>query len=644
MPKIVINEVDNTIYGKKEVTSDNIVFIPGTATTGPSEPTLLASQADFKNIFGPTSPDSGTNTATAWDYANNLLMLGMPVLFKRITEPIDGSSQPLVKNAKTDISVESSMDIISSELSIDVIDEIFTVKYNRLVKANSVAMTLSNSEGTEIYSVGPKYGPWDNSNPEGTTDGFEPGEGKFEVSVKASPSTPQEDWLDPTKFGDGAYKIAITVSDSNNNYQDIIATFTKSSDAISNIVPSVESHKVAVVEATYGGTYGNILNYSIDVADTAYYFKVYANNKLLESHRIASISEGDTPADRNKKLLEGMRNLKTNSVKVFVEDESNFALSSVAHKYLLGGEDADESAVREIIPTVFAEYADKLIYNIKFITSGGYTDVSSNSTPIADAMIELAESRGDCLAVPDIPINLPEDEVTTFFANVNSSYAAAYAPWCYVKLYDKSEKWVCPSYVFLTALGKSVNIGNPIYLPPAGVKRAQLANVMSTEYQIGTAILDEWQSTNPQSINPIMKIYNYGYVIYGQRTLYSVVEDSATGQTSALQELSVRIVSNEIKRLIYNTAMYLTFDQNNLYTWNAFKARVEPELESMKSNNGITDFKVIMDSATTSNDDMNEGKIRGAVLVSVTHAAENFEIDFTLEQSSVTFDEDELTV
>jgi hypothetical protein len=135
-----------------------------------------------------------------------------------------------------------------------------------------------------------------------------------------------------------------------------------------------------------------------------------------------------------------------------------------------------------------------------------------------------------------------------------------------------------------------------------------------------------------------MKIHNYGYVIFGQRTLYASVGGAvANEEVSALQELSVRLVANEIKRNIYNISMYLSFDQNNLHTWNAFRARLEPELDKMKINNGITDYKVVMvDPINT-----DSRAIHGLVKVSITHAAEDFVIDFQLEQSSVVFNEEE---
>lgn len=515
MPSIYIRETDNTIYGLSTVNSDNIVFVPGSATTGPSDnPILIGSVEEFVNTFGPSAPESSDRTVgSSWDYAYGLLYAGMPVLYKRITQKVNGA---------------------------DV----------------------------------------------------------TELTKKASANV-----LD--------------------NYSD-----------------SGSATTVAKVEAMYGGSYGNQLNYSVEISSTAYYFKVYRANKLLENVRLISVTEDDDEESIKEKLLAAIptKTFQNITLEIVESAKDSFKLVAAEHVYLSGGEDANEADILEQLPKEYEVLEDKYVYDVKFLTSGGYYDADKSTTSISDSMIDLAEKRMDCVAIPDIPIGLAREEVTSFFTR-STSYAAVYAPWIYMRLPDRSEKWMPPSFVFMYTLAKSVSSGNNLWVPPAGVTRASVPEAIKAEYEIGGTTLEKWQETNPQSINPIMQLRQYGYVIYGQRTLYSQIEGS-TDYRSALQELGVRIVVNEIKRAAFNISLALTFDQNTIRTWNEFRGRLDPILAQMKADRGIIDYQIIMDETVISTEDIDQNRIRGVIRVSVTRALEDFDITFELEPSAVTFSDD----
>lgn len=519
MPSITIREADNTIYGLSTVSSDNIVFIPGSATTGPSDRAiLLGSVNELINVFGPSSPEgSDSVVGSAWDYAYGILYSGLPVLFKRITDLTSGTS-------KTALTETAEVDIM---------------------------------------------------------DGY-----------------------------------------TNNN------------------TPLENAVKVATIKAKYSGTFGNKLTVSIEVLPTSYYLKVYKSGSLLENIKLLTISGTEDAETIRTKLIESIESLdcETIDIELMENAKASFALTSVEHLALSGGKDADESEVIKQVPLEFAELSDKYVTDVKFLTGGGYYDADKADTLITNAMIDLAESRTDCVAFPDVPIGLPREDVTSYFTR-SSSYAAVYAPWIYMQLPDRTYKWMPPSYVFLYTLGKSLSAGGSLWNPPAGVTRATVAEAVKSEYEIGSSILEKWQETNPQSINPIMSLRQYGYVIYGQRTLYSNVDGNKLN-ISSLQELGVRIVINEIKRTAFNIALALTFEQNNVRTWNEFRGRLDPILSQMKTDRGIVDYQIIMDDTVTSTKDVDTNKIRGIIKVSVSRAAEDFDISFDLMPSAVLFSDE----
>ncbi|WP_348687460.1 hypothetical protein, partial [Rheinheimera aquimaris] len=57
-----------------------------------------------------------------------------------------------------------------------------------------------------------------------------------------------------------------------------------------------------------------------------------------------------------------------------------------------------------------------------------------------------------------------------------------------------------------------------------------------------------------------------------------------------------------IKKEVSRIAADILFDQNVQTTWDRFKGRVNPLLESVKIRLGLTDFKVILDDTTTTPD------------------------------------------
>lgn len=508
MPSINIKEVDYTVVSSSENNTDNIVFIPGPAITGPAnEPTLCNSYNEFVTKFGP-APVVQNNTGTAWDMAANLLVRG------------------------------------------------FSVLYERIVPSSGVAQASANLTGILV------------------------GEEEAESEVT-----------------------------------------------------------IGTVKEIYGGTFGNDLSYRIVKTSNAVYFRVYTGDSHRQLENVWLYNVGATEAADKEAFINAIGSkLTTQYVEVTLTDPA-VAFSKVNYNSassfvpLAGGTDAPDSAIKALVPGVYAELVDKYLYDVKFITSGTYTDPANTTNGINVAMIALAQARGDCIAFVDVPFGTASSNVYSYYSG-STSYAAAYAPWALINLETGNAKWMPPSFIFLYTLARSIASGNKIWDVPAGVNRATVSEIVKPEYEIGAGILNTWQNDSGICINPIMKIRQYGYVIYGQRTLMN-----NGGIQSVLQEVGIRIIANEIKKLIANAAVSLTFERNTVHTWNAFNAKIDPTLAEMKNYGGIVDYKVIMDATTTYPMDVSENKIKGVVKVSIARAAEDFEIGFELHDSSVTFDE-----
>lgn len=254
------------------------------------------------------------------------------------------------------------------------------------------------------------------------------------------------------------------------------------------------------------------------------------------------------------------------------------------------------------------------------------------------AMIELANTRQDCIALIDPCINWNPEQLTSYVALVNSSYATMHSPYCYVNSPVANELILMPpSYIFLmTELTTLISAGTEVqkWFPPAGVTRATARMVVKPYYEIGSVLLNTWQNDSTSRVNPIMKLKSYGYVIYGNYTC-RVADDIES--FSALDSLNVRITANCVKKEIFNTCMKLTFEPNNGSLWMKFYDAMDKYLLFMKRNDGVYDYRIQMDESTVTTDDINQLRCPGKVWINPTRTAEFFDIDFTITEAGVTF-------
>ena len=308
----------------------------------------------------------------------------------------------------------------------------------------------------------------------------------------------------------------------------------------------------------------------------------------------------------------------------------------------------------DVINDFWEDFKDPYIYDFDFICAGGFTniyskdgdtiDTGSDLTSIHANMIKLAYSRGDAVACLDTPKEYTHSDVIDYFSKLSNSdvvysYATAHGPWCKIRDLVTGNNIEMPaSLIFLATIGRNLtkNSEAQIWYAPAGVARASTNMVVAPEYEIGSTILNEWQNLNSVRINPIMKILSYGYTIYGNSTL---MQDETGYTKSALQSLGTRVLCNVIKKAIFSICVALTFEPNDYILWAEFKTRLSKTLEQMKINGGIGDYQIVMDDTTVTDEAKNDLKVPGKVFISPTRPAEYFDIDFTITQSGVTFDE-----
>ena len=260
---------------------------------------------------------------------------------------------------------------------------------------------------------------------------------------------------------------------------------------------------------------------------------------------------------------------------------------------------------------------DKGNYSFKYLTSGGYPVYEYNNNSIVNAMMQLAQKRGDCVAFidhtdnPDRQSNI--DLVGSVYNTVsndetfmgdNSDFATMFTPWAsYVRTTTdkdnngrpiKSSSFRMPaSYAYFNALGDSIQT-NANWLAIAGSARGVVENLaqngMTTNIPNGAA--DAMQPRNDIAVNAITNIKPYGWTIWGNRTLKN---NAVNGNLTATSFLNIRNLVSDVKKTAYKVARQLTFEQNNDILWVNFKGLIAPTLDRMLSGYGISGYKIIRD-------------------------------------------------
>jgi len=270
---------------------------------------------------------------------------------------------------------------------------------------------------------------------------------------------------------------------------------------------------------------------------------------------------------------------------------------------------------------------------------------------ITNRAIEVCETRGDAMAIIDIPGGYePEAEnnevelerigsvqQTTALMqsrDFNTSYGCTYYPW--VKVKDQRENgdlWMPPSVVALGTMASSQEV-SAVWFAPAGFNRGGLdrgssgLNVIEVREVLKATQRDDLYEIN---INPIARFPSEGIVIFGQKTLQAT--------PSALDRINVRRLVLFLKKQISRIASGLLFDQNVKTTWQRFINQVNPLMDSVKAGSGIVDYKVILDETTTTPDLVDRNTMYAKIFIKPAYAIEFIGIDFVITNSGASFDD-----
>ena len=92
-----------------------------------------------------------------------------------------------------------------------------------------------------------------------------------------------------------------------------------------------------------------------------------------------------------------------------------------------------------------------------------------------------------------------------------------------------------------------------------------------------------------------------------------------------------------VKKRISQIASGLLFDPNVKQTWLRFTAQVNPFLQDVKTNFGLSDFKVVLDESTTTPELVDRNIMYAQIFLKPTRAIEFIAIDFNVSRTGASF-------
>jgi hypothetical protein len=264
-----------------------------------------------------------------------------------------------------------------------------------------------------------------------------------------------------------------------------------------------------------------------------------------------------------------------------------------------------------------------------FVTPG--IDVVDNSNLVEAAVAMVEEERCDSIYIvtsPDLDgggqvITVEEAVDNLESTGIDSSYTATYWPWVQVNDTENNVLvYLPPTIDVCRNIALTDNIAFPWFVV-AGIQRGDVQAIKARK----KLTVEEREVLYAGRINPIATFATEGLKIWGNKTLQI--------RESALDRINVRRLLLQARKLISAVSIRLLFEQNDEIVRNQFKGLVNPILENIRSERGLTDFRVEVDNSPESID---RNELIGRIYIKPTRALEFIIVEFTIMNTGATFD------
>jgi len=266
--------------------------------------------------------------------------------------------------------------------------------------------------------------------------------------------------------------------------------------------------------------------------------------------------------------------------------------------------------------------------NINVFATPGI-DNFDNTNLIEETIEMIEEDRADSLYIMTTPdtssgsLLSVEDVIDGLTDMYDSSYSATYWPW--VQINDAENNvliFVPPTRDVVRNIALTDNIAFP-WFSAAGIQRGDVDAVQARK----KLTQSERDTLYENRINPIATFTSDGIKIWGNKTLQV--------KETALNRINVRRLLLQARKLISAVSIRLLFDQNDSVIRNQFLSLVNPILDNIRSERGLTDFRVVV---SNSPEDIDKNQLTCQIFLKPTRSLEFIDITFVVTPTGASFD------
>ena len=267
--------------------------------------------------------------------------------------------------------------------------------------------------------------------------------------------------------------------------------------------------------------------------------------------------------------------------------------------------------------------------NINVFATPGIDNMDNSN--LIEATIDMVEQdRADSLYImttPDLDgggdVMTVEDITDAMDGMYDSNYSCTYWPWIQVNDTENNVYiFMPPTRDVVRNIALTDNIAFP-WFAVAGIQRGDVDAIQVRK----KLTLHERDVLYENRINPIATFTTDGIKIWGNKTLQV--------KESALNRINVRRLLLQARKLISAVAIRLLFEQNDNVVRNQFLALVNPILDNIRAQRGLTDFRVVL-----SNDpeEIDRNQLTGQIFLKPTRALEFIQLEFVIMNTGASFD------
>jgi len=350
---------------------------------------------------------------------------------------------------------------------------------------------------------------------------------------------------------------------------------------------------------------------------------------VLETHGFVSTNASAKTNDGASNYYKNVVNGKSG----YVWGGSTITLgSTVASQSLSGGVDSGTLGTAEI-QAAYDHFSDAETIDVSLLIAPSMTE--GNGTTIGNYLINIAESRKDCIAFISPPVTLttssltPKDDVITF-ADTLTSTSYAVIDSTSIRIYDKyNDQYISiPSSSSVAGLCANTDNVADAWFSPAGYTRGQLRGVTKVNYNPTKAHRDELYLSR---VNPIVTFPGEGTILFGDKT--------AQAKPSAFDRINVRRLFIVLEKAVSTAAKYQLFEFNDEFTRAMFRNMVEPFLREVQGRRGLTDFYVVCDETNNTGNIIDTNQFVADIYIKPARSINFISLNFIATRTGVEFSE-----